>query len=188
MAERQLFVIEARQVQDRGVQVVHVADVLHRVNAELVRIAVGYAAFRAAARQEDTEPLRVMVTPIRTGGVRGAAELARPQDQRTVQEAPLLQIADQRSHSPVGLLRVLLVPRLQPAVLVPRPVRESIRAVDLNEPNTRLDKPACPQALPRVEPRIQVRLSRPYISCVAFDSFVSSSTSGTSDCIRAANS
>ena len=49
VAERQLFVIEARQMQDRGMQVVHVADVLHSVDAEFVGVAVGYAAFRSAA-------------------------------------------------------------------------------------------------------------------------------------------
>ena len=47
--EDDLLVVEAEEVQERGVVVVVVHDVLHRVMAELVGLAVGEALLEAAA-------------------------------------------------------------------------------------------------------------------------------------------
>src|SRR5262249_6117572 len=49
VAERQLLVVDAHQVQDRRVQVMDVDAVLYGVDAQLVGGAVGQAALDAAA-------------------------------------------------------------------------------------------------------------------------------------------
>src|SRR5439155_5831393 len=41
---REPFVVDAEQVQDRGVQIVHVDDIFHRVVAEFVRRSVSESA------------------------------------------------------------------------------------------------------------------------------------------------
>ena len=79
--------VEAEQVQDRGVQVVHRADVFDGVHAEFVGRAVDRAPFDSAAGQPDREAFGVMVAAVAAGGVRRAAELAGPDDQRFVEQA-----------------------------------------------------------------------------------------------------
>ena len=89
----QPLVIEAQQVQDRGVEVVDRADVLDRLVAELVGRAVAEAALHARAGQPDGEALRVVVAA--AGALlerRHAAELGDPDDQRVVEQAALFQV------------------------------------------------------------------------------------------------
>ena len=75
----QLGVIDAHQVQDRGVQVVHVHRLLDRLEPEVVGRAVGDAALHAAAGEPHAEPERVVIAaaliapalpPTSTTGVR----------------------------------------------------------------------------------------------------------------------
>jgi len=63
-AECQPLVIETQEVQDRGVQVVHRADVLDRIDSQFVGRADQGAAFRAAASQPDREALGMMVAAV----------------------------------------------------------------------------------------------------------------------------
>src|SRR5215471_9388918 len=77
------LVIQSEQVQERGMQVVHVDAVSLGVIAELVRRSVREPAPDAAAREPRREPLRIMVsTAIGTGpqrlGNRRSSELAAP--------------------------------------------------------------------------------------------------------------
>ena len=60
-AVRQLQVVQAEQVQDRGVQVVDVDRVFHRRPADLVGLAVDLAALDAAAGHQHAERIRMMV-------------------------------------------------------------------------------------------------------------------------------
>ena len=83
-AERDALVVEAQQVQHRGVQVVDLELVLDDLVAVLVGLAVDRAAFDAAAGQPEREAERVVVAAVRALGERRAAELARPDDQRLV--------------------------------------------------------------------------------------------------------
>ena len=63
VAIRQTFVVEAQQVQDRGVQVVNVDLVLRSVVAVVVGRAVAEAAFHAAAGQPHREAFLIVVAP-----------------------------------------------------------------------------------------------------------------------------
>src|SRR5688500_12366036 len=59
-AECQLEVIQAQEVQNRRVQVMHVDHVFHAVVADLVRLAQRQATLHAAASQPHRERLDVM--------------------------------------------------------------------------------------------------------------------------------
>ena len=93
VAVGQPLVVEAEEVQERGVQVVVVDLVFYRGEAELVGLAVGDAAFDAAAGEPDRVAFGVVVAAVGALGVGRAAELApqntsvsssRPRDLRSV--------------------------------------------------------------------------------------------------------
>ena len=104
----QLGVVEAEQVQDRGVQVVDVDLVGGCVEAELVGLAERGAGLHSAAGQPHAETIRVMVAAVVASlDHRSAAELAAPDDQRVVEQAPLLEVAQQRGGWLVGRAALL---------------------------------------------------------------------------------
>src|SRR6516162_260682 len=78
-AVRQAFVVDAQKVQDGGVQIVHRADALSDVHAEVVGGAVDNASLDAAAGEPDAEAFGVMIAAVAARGVRCAAELAGPE-------------------------------------------------------------------------------------------------------------
>ena len=61
---REPLVIDAEQIEHRGVEIVDVHFVVHRVPAEFVRRAVDMPATRAATRHPHRETTWVMVTTI----------------------------------------------------------------------------------------------------------------------------
>src|SRR5215467_3372596 len=60
---RQLGVVEAHQPQDRRVQIRHMAALLDRAEAELVRRADGLPSLDARARQPHREAIPVVIPP-----------------------------------------------------------------------------------------------------------------------------
>ena len=88
-------VVQAQQVEDRGVEVVDVDAVLGDVDAVLVGRAVDDPAFDAAAGQPGRERLVVVLAAVGPAllVVRGAAELGGPDDQRLVEHPARLQVA-----------------------------------------------------------------------------------------------
>src|SRR4030095_1117303 len=92
------LVIEAEQMQDRGMKVVDVNPVLDGPEAEVVGRAVGQAPFHAAAGPPHRDAGRGVVaasTPLRRVGGGSAAELATPDDERLVEQAAALEVAQQ---------------------------------------------------------------------------------------------
>src|SRR4051794_7926265 len=61
VAEGQLLVVEAEQVQDRGMEVVHAHQGLHGLEPEVIGRAVDRAALDAAPGEPDGEPVVVVV-------------------------------------------------------------------------------------------------------------------------------
>ena len=116
VAEGELLVIEAQQVQHRGVQVVNVDVFSDRMKAEFVGGAVDVAALDAAAGQPHREAVMVVVAAVDLARVRAgrgqfhrrrAAKFAAPDDQRLVEQAALLQVLQAappiaRSHCPAS--------------------------------------------------------------------------------------
>ena len=113
VAVGEAFVIEAEQVQDRGVQVVNVDLVLGRVVAVVVGAAVAQAALHAAAGQPHRKAFGVVVAAVFAFDDGSAAEFAAPPDQRVIQEAAGLEILEQAGDRQIDLAGVLLVPVLQ---------------------------------------------------------------------------
>src|SRR6266404_9184983 len=94
VAEDQPLMVDAEEMQDRGVQVVAVGPAAGALVAELVALSVADAALDAGAGQPGNKRAAVMVT---AGGAlreRHPAELGRPDDQRVVEQAALLQVAE----------------------------------------------------------------------------------------------
>src|SRR5690242_12296535 len=87
----QLGVVEAEQVEDRSVEVVHVDLVLRDVEAQVIAFADGDARLDAAARQPHGESVRMMVAAVVAPLDHGRApELAAPDHESIVEHPALL--------------------------------------------------------------------------------------------------
>src|SRR6266540_1606882 len=125
VAVGQPLVVQAEQVQDRGMKVVHVYRILRRVHAELVRGAVRHPSFDAATGQQHREAGVMMVAPdfirilvlVPNLRIRCAAEFASKNHQRVVEQTTRLEVRDERrrSHVAVGaqLAMALVVIRVR---------------------------------------------------------------------------
>ena len=122
-------VVEAHELQDRGVKIVDVDRLIYGPEAELVRRAVYVTALHAAAGHPHRESVVVVVATVELARVlsrRGqfdggrAAELAAPKDERFVQHAALLQVLQQCADRAVALPGEGLMHRFQVVVIVPR--------------------------------------------------------------------
>jgi hypothetical protein len=93
-------VIEAEQVQDRGVEVVDVDRVFDDVVAEIVGLAVDRASLGSASGHPHGEAAWMMIAAVVLFGesplrIDRAAEFAAPDHQGFVEQAALLEILDQ---------------------------------------------------------------------------------------------
>ena len=80
VAVGEFFVVDAEQVQERGVHIVDVHLVALGVEAVIVGGAVGEAAFHAGTGHPHSKAPRVVVAPVHAGALHGgcAAEFAAP--------------------------------------------------------------------------------------------------------------
>src|SRR5262249_11154702 len=92
--EGQLFVIEADQVQERGVEVVDRDAIFDGAETELVGGANGLAASDAAAGKPHGVAVRIVVAALAALRHRRPAELAGPNDEGAVQQAPLFEVRE----------------------------------------------------------------------------------------------
>src|SRR4051794_10159385 len=88
----ELFVIDAEQMQDRGVVVVKRRDLFDGVVAEIVSGAIGSAAAHAAAGHPGAEAGGIVVASIAALRKGRAAKLAGEKDERVLEQAALLEI------------------------------------------------------------------------------------------------
>jgi hypothetical protein len=82
--------IQAKQMQDRRMQVMHVNFFRDCVVTDFVGRAVNVASLGSATSQPDRKASWVMVSAILSLGKRRAAKLTPPPDQRIVQQTALL--------------------------------------------------------------------------------------------------
>ena len=86
--ERQLFVVDAEQMQHRRVKIIDVHRILNDVKTDVVGLAVGESSLDAAARHPDGEGVLVMVTAdfvahvVRSSQFPAASECGRTQHPR----------------------------------------------------------------------------------------------------------
>ena len=91
-----LLVVQAEQVKDRRVQIVHARSVLHGREAKLIGRAIDSSPADAAAGEPDTEPIVIVIaTELRLAVVleldRGSsAKFATPEDEGVFKHAALL--------------------------------------------------------------------------------------------------
>ncbi len=107
------LMIEAQEVQHRGLNVVHVDAVLDDIETQVIRRPVRQPGLDPSAGKPHRVRLRMVVASqaASQGRVRfdhrRAAEFASPDHQRFVQEAALLEIGDQRRRALIGLFAVV---------------------------------------------------------------------------------
>ena len=128
----QLLVVQAKQMQDGGVQVVNVNRVLDRSISEFIRPAMTDAALHSAACKNHRVRLLVMVPPhvVRSASVAFALQHRRTPKLRTnhnqcfIQQPALSQVTDQCSHRPIQLSRLFWDATKNTAVVIPSLVKQ----------------------------------------------------------------
>ena len=98
VAEGQLLVVEAEEVQDGGVDVVTLGEALAvgGLVAPFVALSVGDAALDAAAGEPVGEDEGIVVAALAALGAGHAAELGGPEDECVLEHAPILEVLDER--------------------------------------------------------------------------------------------
>ena len=112
----QPLVIQAKQVQDRGVKIVDMNLVFDCSEAEVVGSAMDCSTFDAAAGKPHREAERIVVASVAVLGRRRATELAAPNHERFFQETALLQICQQLGDRPINVFAQPFVARVVFAV------------------------------------------------------------------------
>ena len=116
--------VDAEEMQDGGVQVMHMHGIFGHVVAEVVGLAVTGAGLHAAAGHPHGEATRVVVAsgfravPFALAGD-AAAEFAAPDDERVLEQSASLEVLDQRR---AGLVRVTATrgaPGSEAAMVIP---------------------------------------------------------------------
>src|SRR5437773_5396517 len=147
------LVVDAEQVQKRGLEVVDVHGVFHDVVAKFAGLSVNQSRLAAAAGRPHREATGVVVAAVIIGRkfalrVIGPPELASPDDQRVLEQAARLEIPDERRRRLVGLLAQRADSRGQVAVVVPPLV------IKLDELDAALGEPARQQTVGRERARL----------------------------------
>ena len=180
------LVVDAEEVQARGLEVSDVYPVFNDVVGELVGFAIHDAAFDAAARHPEAEAARVMVAAV-VGrgelalGVDRPPELAAPDDESIFEEASVFEILDE------GEGRAVDVPRLGGKHLGRELMDVPPAVIDLDEPDAALELKASRRAMSAVFWNVPGSLaSSPHRSKVLSGSLPRSAISGTEDCMRKA--
>src|ERR1051325_11084125 len=89
----ELGVIQAHEVKNGGVNIVHVRSALHSFQADFVRAAVNRAALDPAASKPHAEPRRVMIAATAPFLAHWSSpEFATPDHERVLQQTSALQI------------------------------------------------------------------------------------------------
>src|SRR3954454_3178691 len=97
VVERQPRVIEPEQVQDGGMEIVHRDGLLGRLVTDVIGSAVANPLLQPGPRQPAGEAKVVMIAAARADPFRERcpAELRRPEDERVVEHAALLEILEE---------------------------------------------------------------------------------------------
>ena len=103
LAPRELPVIESKQVEHGGVDVVALGGVLSISGfvAPLVALAMDHSPFDATATEPIGEDIRIVVAALPALRARHAAKLRSPEDESVFQESALREVLDESS-GPAG--------------------------------------------------------------------------------------
>src|SRR5439155_3011447 len=150
VAEGELGVVHAQEVQDGGVDVMDGGWVLaiEGFVTPLIALAPGDPGFDAAAAKPVGETIRIMIPALATLGAWHPAELGRPEDEGVGQQATLLQVFNQRAGPPGKTPGQRGMVAADVFMRIPIAARETVvvAAPDLDEAHAALDEPAGQQA------------------------------------------
>ena len=118
-----------------------VMAILHGVEPERIRRPVGDAARDAAAGQPGTEAVRMMISAARSFTMRRPAQLRRPDDQRFIEHAALLEVLEQAGDRQVDLAHLAQEAGPQTGVVIPA-AGTAAAAEDLHETDAPFDHAA----------------------------------------------
>lgn len=124
--ERELLVIEAQLMKDRGVQVADVDGIVDGVKAQIIGAAIGDSGLHPAAGHPHCKCVGMVIAAIvpATLDHRSASKFAAPDDQSFVQHATLLEVLDQGRATLIGRFAVLFNRFGQVPMLIPRFVKQ----------------------------------------------------------------
>ena len=114
VAKSEAFVIKTHKVQDGGVKVMDVHDILYGLEAELVGGAVGHAAANATAGKPHSEAVMIVVATINLAGITTgfgqlnsgcAAKLAAPHHECVFKKTARFQIREKCADCLITLTR-----------------------------------------------------------------------------------
>lgn len=142
----QPFMVDAEEMQDRRVKIVHMGAAFDRFVTELVGCSKAKACLDAAASEKVGESLRIVVTAVTPLGKGIPAEFSAPPDERLFEQSALLQVGQQRRDRLIGRQGMIGM-LLNVAVLIPAGVGAVVGVVDLNETDSGLGKFPGHQAL-----------------------------------------
>src|SRR5690348_13573759 len=145
VVERQAFMVETKNIQDCGVEIVNSGNILDGFVAELIGGAVAEAALNTGAGQPNCEPLGVMIAAASVLLECGhSAKFGYERNESSFQQTALFQIFDQRSARLIKNWCVDVILRFQRfvAVPVPDPFAHGVSAIEeLDEADALLDQP-----------------------------------------------
>lgn len=133
----ELGVIEAEQMKESGVEVVHMNGVGDHIEAKVIGGSMDVPCSDSPAGEPDGKRAVMVVAAILSPlDHRGSPEFAPPHHERVIEQATLLEVGHESRRSPIGLAAVLFHVLGEVVVLVPRLVEE------LNESNAALEQSA----------------------------------------------
>ena len=148
-AVRELFVIDAHEVQDRCLQVVDMNRIFDRVHGELVTFSITNPGLHAAAGHPHGKGVRMMVSPPAlpildiTLNKRSAAEFSTPNHQRILQQSAFFKICNEGRTWLICVLALRVELRRQAVVLIPSGMHQ------LNKLHSTLNHSPCHQTVMR---------------------------------------
>src|SRR5665213_1781551 len=106
------FMIYAHQIQQGGLEVMHVHRILYNVITEIIGFSIGDPSFHAGAGHPHGETARMVIASIiicseLSLGIYGTAEFAAPDHQCVFQHAPSFQILYQCGGGLIGILTLM---------------------------------------------------------------------------------
>lgn len=128
--EREAFVVESEEVEERGLEIVNVDRVADDIHAEVIGFAEGESGAGAAAGHPDGERVGVMIASPARAIVevaldeRGPAEFAPPDDEGVLEESPAFEIEDECGGGLVGVPTLVVELGGDGVVLVPSGMHE----------------------------------------------------------------
>src|SRR5262249_21275367 len=137
------------QMQQRRLKIVHMDGIAGRRPADLIGLTVDIAGSGSAAGHPHAEGERMMIATIFTLPQGRATELSPPNDERFIEQAAPLQVAQQSGDWLIDGAAVPSEVVLEISVLIPRSVDQA------DEPHTAFNHPSCEQAICR-KPRVGV--------------------------------